>query len=515
MKPLWNPPLVPRPASAHEVGPAVPPIDAEADVVVVGAGITGLAVAVEAAEAGLGVVVLEDRHLGAGATGLSTAKVTVLHGTRYSMLARRHSPEVARRYGNAQRAGLAWLLDRAAPELERATAFTYAADPSDLATVHAEVGAATAAGIDARFVERPDVPFPAVGAVAVDDQAQVDPFRLLDRLRQRLVEHGGRLVEGCRVVGVDDGRNGAVVRTVGDGPVVRAGWVVVATGLPFLDRALLFARTEPKTSYCMGVRMPDPLPDGMFLSAGSASTSVRSVRTAADPERPGERVLVVGGAGHKTGAIASTADRYAELLAWTERHWSVESVPWRWSTEDFVPDDGLPFVGPASPFSRRVLVATGYAKWGFTTAAAAAPTLVAHITGGAPPGWAADWDPRRFELRRGGRALLRANADVAAKLVGGWAGRLVRGDVPRPTVRSPGRTDADVDADGDAVSAVCTHLGGIVRWNDGDGCWDCPLHGSKFATDGTLLHGPATKDLARRAPVSRKAQAASAVVSPR
>jgi glycine/D-amino acid oxidase-like deaminating enzyme len=426
---------------------------------------------VEAAEAGLDVVVLEDRYLGAGATGLSTAKVTVLHGLRYSSLRRRHGVEVAARYAAAQTAGLDWLRERAGSVLERATAFTYAAPSSEEdADVRAEVSAAVDAGIDARYVSSLDVPFPAAGAVAVDDQHQVDPGELLRLLADRLAAHGGRIIEGCRVLGVGHGPR---VRTALG--AIAAGHVVVATGLPFLDRTLLFARTEPQTSYCIGVRTSDARPDGMYLSAASGRAT-RSVRTAPDPERPGERVLVVGGAGHKTGAAGSTAERYLELESWARQHWAVDAVPWRWSTEDFVPDDGLPFVGP-SPFSKGVLVATGYAKWGFTNAAAAAVVLAASLVDDRSlPAWAGDWDPRRIELRRGGSELVKANADVARKLVGGWVGQLVRRDVRR--------------------SRVCTHLGGIVRWNDGDECWDCPLHGSKFSAQGSLRHGPATKDLA-------------------
>ncbi|WP_168429267.1 Rieske 2Fe-2S domain-containing protein, partial [Microbacterium sp. K24] len=46
-----------------------------------------------------------------------------------------------------------------------------------------------------------------------------------------------------------------------------------------------------------------------------------------------------------------------------------------------------------------------------------------------------------------------------------------------------------------AVSAVCPHLGGVLAWNDAECSWDCPLHASRFAADGTRIEGPALKDL--------------------
>ncbi|HEY5857921.1 MAG TPA: Rieske 2Fe-2S domain-containing protein [Aldersonia sp.] len=45
------------------------------------------------------------------------------------------------------------------------------------------------------------------------------------------------------------------------------------------------------------------------------------------------------------------------------------------------------------------------------------------------------------------------------------------------------------------VSAICPHLGGVLRWNDAERSWDCPLHGSRFGHDGELLEGPATRPL--------------------
>src|SRR3979490_2137849 len=85
-------------------------VEQSSDVVVVGAGITGMVSAVLLARAGKRVTVIEARHVGAGATGHTTGKVSLLQGTKLSRIAAKHGREVLGAYLTGNVEGRDWLL---------------------------------------------------------------------------------------------------------------------------------------------------------------------------------------------------------------------------------------------------------------------------------------------------------------------------------------------------------------------------------------------------------------------
>ncbi len=477
------------------------PLSGEYDVVVVGAGITGLTTALLLGRSGRSVAVLEARHVGAGTTGGSTAKVSLLQGTQLSTIASKHSAAVVRDYVRANDEGQAWLArfcEDHGVAAQRRPAYTFATSGSGLRSARRECEVASRAGLDVTWRDRPDLPFETRGAVMLADQLQLDPVELLDALAAQAVAHGVDLVEGARVRKVS-GR-GPVTVTAEQGSVT-ARTVVIATNMPMLDRGGFFARAKPARSYGLAFRTPEHLVDGMYLSAETPS---RSLRDAPDPAGP---LLLVGGNGHKPGAPVSEAQKLDELRHWTAEFFPKAEETHAWSAQDYVPHHSLPFVGPILPDADQILVAGGYSKWGLTNGVAAALALSGRILGGHQD-WARVFEPWGSRELRGLPTGLRVNGEVGVEMTWGWLRPLTHPGVGPAAGEGEGVVRADrigtptavarTDGVERRVSAVCTHLGGIVRWNDAERSWDCPLHGSRVDADGEVLEGPATCGLARR-----------------
>ncbi|MDD7938833.1 FAD-dependent oxidoreductase [Actinomycetospora lutea] len=468
--------------------------DVRVDVAVVGAGITGLTTAVLLAREGLHVAVVEGRRIGAVASGNTTAKISLLQGTRTATLDGRHAPGTVDAYVAAHRAGFDWLLERARRadcDLERRDAVTFATTGRSSAgaeAVRREASVLRRAGLPAELGTDVGLPFGVSEAVTLADQAQFDPMPYLADLAQELHEGGHLVCENTRVRSVS--LLGAPWVRTGHGEI-RAERVVLATGLPVLDRGLYFARVEPSRSYAQAVRVDGELPDAMYLSVDEPTVSLRTAVI------EGERRLLTGGFGHRVGASTPTSSHERALADWAAERFRVREITHRWSAQDYLPEDGLPFVGPMR-WQPRILVATGFAKWGMTGGTAAALALRDHVVGRTNP-WSHALRADRAPTASALPTLARANGEVGRYLATGWARPHLPSDAPlregegRVETTTRGKiARCRVGGVEHELGAVCPHLGGIVAWNDAAQSWDCPLHGSRFAPDGEVLEGPAT-----------------------
>lgn len=476
--------------------------DAHFDTAIAGAGLTGLTTAVLLARAGQKVAVVEARQVAAVTTGHTTGKLSLLQGTTLSQIGKFHSAQVVQAYAEGNREAMDWLLDYLAErdiQVERRTAYSYANRAGGVAKLRDELAAAQAVGLAATWETDPGLPYEVEGAIALENQAQINAVDLVRSLVAELRALGGVCIEGARVTGTAATTPLTVHTTLGD---VRADRLVLATGIPVLDRGGYFAKLSPQRSYALVFRIPatgGQIPEGMYLSVYEPSRSLRTVRTES------EDLLLVGGNGHTVGRARSAQSAVDDLDRWTQQHFPGARLTHSWSAQDYRSVNLVPFVGTLPRGGGRIYLATGYNKWGMTNGVAAALALSGQILE-APRPWARTLG-RRVTKPRGALEFATINGEVGMLLAKGWLGAELQTLPDEPPAEGKGMVGRDgiepvavstVDGVTCRLSAVCTHLGGILRWNDAEKSWDCPLHGSRFAADGALLEGPAVRDLPAR-----------------
>jgi glycine/D-amino acid oxidase-like deaminating enzyme/nitrite reductase/ring-hydroxylating ferredoxin subunit len=481
--------------------------DVQADVAVVGGGIVGLCTAWELARAGRSVVVVEAGRIAAGVTGYTTAKLCAQHTLIYARLRKSFDAETARLYAQSQLEAVehvAETVDQLGIDCswERAPAFTYTTSPEQVQDIEAEVDAAVEAGVPASLTTETGLPFAVAAAIRVEAQAQFHPRRYLLALAGELTRRGGRIFERSRVTGLDEGEPCRLRTEVGATIVARE--VVVATHYPIFDRAMLFSRLVPRRELVVAAAIPaERDPGGMYITQ---QENTRSVRTA--PYRDGQRLLIVTGEPFKPGT-PGVSHRFERLAAWAREYFAVDNLAYHWAAQDNNTMDHLPYIGRLHPGAKHVWVATGFGGWGISNGVMASRLLAALLDGQRPP-WTRIYDPRRIHPTVDAGSFLKSNIAVARRFVGDRLHPSAHADSPSDLAPGSGavmringeRCAVYRDKSGrlSAVSAVCTHLGCIVAFNDAEHSWDCPCHGSRFTPEGVIINGPATRPLEQRRP---------------
>lgn len=466
----------------------------EFDDLVVGAGIVGLTAALLLARAGHRVGVITAEPVGGGSTGRSAGVVSRLHGLKYRRLAR----ETARRNAIAYRemnddgfALIAGLLeDRDVPH-ERRDALLVALRPDGAARIDDEHLAAHRAGLRAQKAQRVDLPFAHHGALRLPDQILVDPARLLAELAMLAQEAGALLVERERVLDVRV-RPGGWTRVETGSAERAARHVVLATGTPVLDRGLYALKTQAYRLLSVAGAGGDPA--GPMVTAIGAAGSTTFATDAEGRTTAFGEAHPVGVGGPESARLAALERSVADLVPGFARASS-------WSGQDYRPYNPIAFVGAFPASAGAVSFATGFDGWGLTNGAAAAIRVVNARLGARQPRWATTIGCRatRPASIAGG---LRSDLGLAAERVAGPR-RLTPGDrrllrdgqgIVHAGVAGPVATSLTGGVI-HSVTAACSRGGGVVAWNDVELSWDCPVCGSRFAPDGSVLEGGARNGL--------------------
>lgn len=495
--------------------PATSPLheSIECDVCVVGAGLAGITTAYLLAKEGKRVVVLEAKKIGGGETSRTTAHLSNALDDSFHELIRLFGVEgatlAAQSHGRAIDKIEEIIKDEKIDcDFTRVDGYLFANDRKEEEELVLELEALQKIGWT-DVVLRKESPVPTLTALPClhfPKQAHFHVLKYLSALSGAFIGMGGRIFTETKVVRYENGVLATAIAENNHG--VTANNLVVATNSPTNDIVTMHTKQAPYRTYVLGAAVKKGvIPDALYWDMADPYHYVRLMHGKAErsdnnTEEESAELLIVGGEDHKTGQEDKPGEKFMQLEKWMRLKFpEAGEVVYRWSGQVYEPVDALAYIGRNPGDAQNVYIATGDSGHGMTHSTIAGMLLTDLIMGRKNP-WAALYDPARTNMKSAGE-YLKENLNVAVQ----YKDYVTPGEVDDPMQVMPGTgrimrkgaSKVAVYCDQDGIrhecSAICTHLGCVVSWNDVESSWDCPCHGSRFDPFGRVITGPAIKGL--------------------
>lgn len=474
------------------------------DVVIVGGGITGIVTAFMLKQTGLKIAVLDANQILHGTTAHTTAKITAQHDTTYSYIKTHMGQEGAKQYADANKAAILAIdkviqQNKIQCDFSWQSAYVYTQNDKEVQRIQEEAKVATSLGFAATYLEQIPLPINIKAALRFDNQAQFHPLKFLLAVANLIPGNGSNIFENTKAININvNVKNGYNVMT-NTGYSVTAPYVVIASHYPFYDDddGMYYTRIHPSRSYAIGATIREKYPGGVYINIDTPDRSFRST-----PLANGDELIIIVGEEHKTGQGADTKIHYQNLINTAESMFSLNKVLYRWPAQDYITLDQIPYIGTLSPNMEGLYVATGFRKWGISTAVVAAMIIKDSITGKENP-WAPIFDPLRFKTDSTMEKIMIQKNELSKSLtkskftpvVGCYNLKPGEAKVFEYNNKKLGIFRDEDESNFHIVEIVCTHMGCELQWNSAEQSWDCPCHGSRFTYDGQVIEGPAKEPL--------------------
>jgi len=469
------------------------------DVIIVGAGITGVTTALMLQRAGQQCLLVEAATAGFGTTGGTSAHLNTFFDATYPEIESDFGKDASKLVADSGKEAMSIIrnfIDEYTIDcdFEYKEGFLFSETEKETKQLLQILEASRSAGIEVIEARENDVPLVFDKALRFADQGQFHPLKYIKALLAEYLKLGGLLIENSFVSAVE--HEGDLHKVNTGNSTITGKNLVYATHLPPGINVMNFT-CAPYRSYVLAIALKDDdYPKGLSYDCQEPYHYFRSHII------DNQQYLVLGGEDHKTGH-GDPEQAFRNLEEYARQHFKIASIPYKWSSQYYVPVDGLPYIGEMPLSKSGTYVATGFNGNGMMFGTLSAKIISDQILG-KTNNYSELFSPSRIKPVAGFTEFMKENADVAWHFV---ADRFSAEDLGSLAELHPGegkivevkgeKLAAYKDEDGKitALSPTCTHAGCTVQFNSSEKSWDCPCHGGRFDLEGKVITGPPQADL--------------------
>lgn len=411
--------------------------DMKTDVLIIGGGMAGILCAYMLKEQGIDYMLVEGKRICSGITKNTTAKITSLHGLKYSNLLKKSGYEKAKKYLDINQKAVRKYQEICKYidcDYEEKTSYVYAMDGRE--KLEEEMKALLRLGAPAKLSETERLPFPTAGAVSIENQAQFHPLKFAAGIAADLNIYENTFVKELK--------DHTAVTEKGSIVFDKA---IFATHFPIDNKhGMYFLKMYQKRAYVIALADAADV-DGMYIDEAKGGFSFRNYKN----------FLLIGGGAHRTGTYG---EKWNLLREFAGQYYPDHDVKYTWAAQDCMTLDGIPYIGPYAKHMPHCYVATGFHKWGMTSAMVSAMILT-DLAAGQENIYSEVFAPSRNMIKP---QLFVNGFHAVSNLI-------------LPSKKR------------------CPHMGCVLKWNEAEETWDCPCHGSRFDGKGNVIDNPANGNL--------------------
>lgn len=471
----------------------------DVSVCIIGGGLTGLSTAYYLSKK-VSVAVVEKDRICSHTSGKTTGKITSQHGLFYEYLINSENKEFAKKYLKANEKAIDNIENiikesQGECDFEREDAYVFTMQETKVDQIKNEQ--ASVDKIDkekSEFVKQVLLPLEIAGAIKFRNQAKFHPVKYGYILANSIMNNNGRVFENSKVTDIKR-ENGKYIVSVNRNKII-ADYVVIATRYPIVNvPGYHFLKMYQSTSYAVMADVKKELFNGMYISTEVPNISFRTVK---DGER---KLLLAVGFDYKTGK-EDLKGGYQRLETVIRKMYPDAEILYKWSAEDCISLDKIPYIGEISVMKPNMYIATGFNKWGITSSNIAANIITDDILGNENEYKDIFKSTRLQPIKNRqevGNMLKEVNKSLIASRFKITKNELKDIKIGEGKIVNINNTKVGVykSQTGEVfkIRPYCAHLGCELYFNNIDKTWECPCHGSKFSYDGKLIEVPSNKDL--------------------